>query len=170
MVTSSNSYGNTTGVERLVGDIFVSRTITSTTVPTTLQVDLTIDDIASEINVALAANGYTAPLSTANDPIVHRWLEAINNYGAAAMLLGSIPMTAIAPGLEDAGTNRMELYQSFFNRGMTRIVDKKIKASKSRGRLAAVMSGSQSDTDGNRKLPMFTRDADNFPSTRTFTE
>jgi len=170
MVTSSNSYGNTTGIERLVGDMFVGRAITSTTVPTTLQVDLAIDDIASEINVALAANGYTAPLSTADDPIEHRYLESINNYGAAAMLLGTIPMTAIAPGLEDAGTNRMEMYQAFFNRGITKINDKKIKATKSRGRLAAIMAGSQSDTDGNRKLPLFKRDADNFPSTRPFTE
>jgi len=170
MVISSNSYGNTTGLERLIGDMFVSRTITSTTVPTTLQVDLTIDDIGAEINVALAANGYTAPLSTADNPIEHRYLESINNYGAAAMLLGSIPMTAIAPGLEDAGTNRMEMYQAFFNRGITKINDKKLKASKSRGRLAAVLSGSQTDTDSRRKLPLFKRTDNNTPGTRTFTE
>jgi len=171
MATSSDSYGNTTGVERLVGDIVVSRTFSTTTVPTLLQVELSIDDIGADLNVALSANGYSVPVSTSSDPQVHRWLEAINNFGAAALVLGTLPMTAIAPGLEDVGTNRMELYQAFFNRAITRIDEKKVRASKSpRGRLGAIMAGSQSDTDGNRKLPLFKRDADNFPSTRPFTE
>ena len=170
MVTSSDSYGNTTGVECLVGDIVLNRAFSITTVPTLLQVEQSIDDIGSDLNVALSANGYSVPVSTADNSIVHRWLEGINNYGAAALVLGSLPMTAIAPGQEDAGTNRMEMYQAFFNRAITRIDEKKVKTGRSRGRLAAVMSGSQSDTDGNRKLPLFTRDSDNFPSTRTFTE
>jgi len=170
MATSSDSYGNTTGVERLIGDIVVSRSFSTTTVPTLLQIELFIDDIGADLNVALSANGYSVPVSTTDNAIVHRWLEGINNFGAAALALGSIPMTAIAPGQEDAGTNRMEMYQAFFNRAITRIDEKKVRASRSRGRLAAIMAGSQSDTDGDRKLPLFKRDADNFPSTRTFTE
>ena len=170
MVTSSNSYGTSTGIERLVGDIFVSRTLSSTTVPTILQIDLIIDDIAAEMNVALAANGYTAPVSTADDPIPSRWLESINNWGAAAMVLGTLPMTAIAPGQEDAGVNRMEMYQAFFNRGMTRIADKKVAAARSRGRLAATFAGSQESSDGERKLPVFKRGMDRTPGTRNLTE
>ena len=170
MATSSDSYGNTTGVERLVGDIVQNRAFSTTTIPTLLQVELFIDDIGADLNVSLSANGYVVPTSTANDPIVSRWLEGINNYGAAALVLGSLPMTAIAPGQEDAGVNRMEMYQAFFNRAITRIDDKKVRSSRSRGRLAAVMSGSQSDTDGERKLPIFTRGADSFPGTRTLTE
>ena len=170
MPTSSNSYGSSTGIERLVGDIVVSRDFTATSVPTSDQVDLIIDDIASEINVALAANAYTVPVSTADDPIVHRWLESINNYGAAAMVLGTLPMTAIAPGQEDVGVNRMEMYQAFFNRGMTRIADKKVAAARTRGRLGAVFAGSQEDSDGERKTPIFTRGMDRTPGTRSITE
>lgn len=171
MATSTNSYGNTTGVERLIGDIVINRAFSTTTVPTLNQVELMIDDIAAELNVALSANGYSVPVSTASDPITHRWLEGINNYGAAALALGSLPMTAISPGQEDAGTNRMEMYQAFFNRAITRIEDKKVRASKSpRTRLGAVISGSQQTTDGDRKLPIFKRGADKTPGTRGLTE
>ena len=69
MATSSDSYGNSTGIERLIGDIFVSRTLSSTTVPTELQVDLSIDDIASELNRELAAAGYQVPVSTTVNPL-----------------------------------------------------------------------------------------------------
>jgi len=130
MATSSNSYGTTTGVERLTGDVVLNRAFSTTTVPTLLQVELAIDDIGADLNVALSANGYSVPVSTSDDAIVHRWLEGINNFGVAALVLGFIPMTAIAPGSEDAGTNRMEMYQAFFNRAITRIDEKKVRASK----------------------------------------
>jgi len=170
MATSSDSYGTTTGVERLIGDIFVSRTISSTTVPTLAQVELSIDDIASEMNRELLATGFIAPVSTTVNPIEARWLESINNYGAAAIILGSIPMTAIAPGSEDAGTNRMEMYQVFFNRALTSIRDNRFTAARVRGRLGAVFSGSQQDADGNRKLPMFTRSDGRDPASESLIE
>lgn len=170
MATSSDSYGTSTGIERLIGDIFVSRAITSTTVPTLSQVELSIDDMGSELNRELAASGFQIPVSTSANPIEHRWLESINNYGAAALILGSIPMTAISPGSEDAGANRMEMYQSFFNRALTTIRDQRFTAARVRGRLGAVFGGSQQDSEGNRKLPRFKRDDDRTPGTGDFTE
>lgn len=172
MATSSDSYGTSTGIERLIGDIFVSRAVTSTTVPTLSQVELSIDDMGAELNRELAAAGFQVPVSTTVNPIEARWLESINNYGAAALILGTIPMTAITPGSEDAGSNRMEMYSSFFNRALASIKDQRFTAARIRGRLGAVFGGSQQDSDGNRKLPIFKRDTDRTPNggVESFTE
>lgn len=171
MATSTNSYGNTTGVERLIGDIVVNRAFSTTSVPTLGQVELIIDDVASEMNISLSANGYSVPVSTASDPITHRWLESINNYGAAAITLGTLPMTAIAPGQEGAGANRMEMYMALYNRAINRIEEKKVRSSRSRERVSGIIyTGSQETTDGERKLPIFKRGADKTPGTRSLTE
>jgi hypothetical protein len=163
MATSSDSYGTSTGVERLIGDIFVSRILSSTTVPTLTQVEFFIDDIASELNRELAAASFQVPVSTSANPLEARWLESINNYGAAAIILGSMPMTAISPGAEDAGSNRMAMYQIFFNNALTSIRDNRFTAARVRGRLGGVFSGSQNDIDGNRKKPIFTREDGHTP-------
>ena len=170
MATSSDSYGTSTGVERLIGDIFVSRSITTTTVPTLSQVELAIDDIASELNRELAAAGFQVPVSTTANPMEARWLESINNKGAAADILSYIPMTAISPGSEDAGSNRMELYQFQMNKALTAIIENRFTAARTRGRLGAVYSGSQKDSDGNRKKPIFTRSDNNTPGLESLTE
>lgn len=158
MATSSDSYGTSTGVERLIGDIVISRAFTSTTVPSLAAVELNIDFIGSELNRELSAAGYQVPVSTTVNPMESRWLEGINNQGAAAMTLGTMPMTAITPGSEDAGSNRMEMYSSFLNRALTAIKENRFTAARTRGRLGAVFAGSQEDDQGNRKLPRFKRD------------
>ncbi len=161
MATSSDSYGNTTGIERLIGDLWVSRAITTTTVPTLEQIETAIDDIGSELNVVLAGAGYVVPMSTSADPIPSRWLESINNQGAAAILLGTIPMTAIAPESEDAGSNRMQMYIGFYNRGLKRIEEEKIRASRTSGRISGlVKAGSATDSNGDIKKPIFFRGLD----------
>jgi len=170
MATSSDSYGTSTGVERLIGDIFVSRTVTSTTVPTLLQVELAIDDVASELNRELAASGFQVPVSTTVNPMEARWLEGINNKGAAADILSYIPMTAIVPGGEDAGSNRMELFQFQVNKALTAIQENRFTAARTRGRLGAVFGGSQQDSNGKRKLPIFTREDGRTPGLDSFTE
>ena len=170
MVTSSDSYGNSTGIERLIGDLWVSRTLSSTTIPTSDQVDLAIDDIGSELNIHLSGAGYTVPVSTGSDPITHRWLESMNNQGAAANVLGMIPMTAIAPISEDAGSNRMQMYIGFYNRGLTMIDEQKIRSARINERVAIVFTGSQTDSNRDRKLPRFTRGMDDTPSLKRLTD
>lgn len=170
MATSSNSYGTSTGIERLIGDIVVSRSFTTTTVPTLEQVELVVDDMAAELNRELSAAGYSVPVSTGANPNEALWLKGINEKGAAAVLLGTIPLTAIVPGGEDAGSNRMEMYQHMFNAALTTIKENRIRAGRIRGRLGAVHSGSQTDTNDNRKKPFFTRGDNNTPSLRKLTE
>jgi len=152
-----------------VGDVFVSRAITSTTIPSLTYVEGMIDQTAAELNRALAAAGYSAPIST-GEIINRQWISGINEYGAAALVLGSMPMTAIAPGREDAGSNRMEMFQAFFNKALATIKAQELVAGRSRGRLGAVFTGSQEDSDGNRKLPSFKRGMDDFPGSRSLTE
>lgn len=170
MATSSDSYGTSTGIERLIGDIVIDRAFSTLTVPTLLQVELAIDDIASELNRELAAAGFQVPVSTTVNPMEARWLEGINNKGAAADILSYIPMTAIVPGGEDAGSNRMELYQFQVNKALTAIQENRFTAARTRGRLGAVFSGSQQNSDGNRKLPIFKRDDGRTPGLDNFTE
>lgn len=169
MATSTNSYGTSTGIAELVGDVVVARTFTSTSVPSLVYVEGMIDRTAAELNRALAAAGYTAPIST-SETINRQWIAGINEYGAAALVLGSMPMTAISPGREEAGSNRMEMFQAFFNKALTTIKNQELSAGRSRGRLGAVFAGSQSDSDGNRKLPLFTRGQDDYPGSRSLTE
>jgi len=128
-----------------------------------------INDIGAELNRELSAAGYVVPVSSTG-PGQRRWLQGVNNYGAAALILGSIPMTAISPGAEDAGGNRMEMFQVFFNRALTSIREGRFNAPRVRGRLGAVHSGSQKDSEGKRKLPLFKRDDGRTPGLDSFTE
>ena len=169
MPTSTNSYGTSTGIERLVGDVFVSRAITSTTIPSLTYVEGMIDQTAAELNRALAAAGYSAPIST-GETINRQWISGINEYGAAALVLGSMPMTALSPGKEEAGNNRMEMFQAFFNAALKTIAEQRLSAGRSRGRLGAVKSGSATDSDGNTKLPLFKRGQDDYPGSRSLVE
>lgn len=153
-----------------MGDIVVSRSFTTSTIPTLAQVEQILDQTASDLNVALSAAGYAAPVST-TQIITRQWLANVNEKCAAALVLTTIPMTAIAPGAEDAGANRIQVWQNDCIRAIQRIDDKKLNAPLAQGnRLWAVFTGSQEDSDGNRKLPAFTRSLDDFPNTRTRTE
>lgn len=169
MPTSTNTYGESTGVERLIGDIVVSRTFSTTTIPTLGQVELELDAVASSLNVELMAAGYSAPVSTGS-PITRRWLQAINEKGAAASLLGTLPSVAFSPESDDAGTNRMAMYESEFKAALERIRDQRIVASRGTSRLGRVFGGSQETSGGTRKLPLFTRGMSGNPSGRDLTE
>jgi len=166
MATSTNTYGTSTGIERMVGDLFQDRTLSTSSVPTALQVDRILDEIASDMNRALRAAGYSAPISTgASDLIERDWAKTVNEYGAASRVLLTMPLTSFAPGAEDAGSNRAQTYQFLFQQGMDAIKNLELRAPKSQGRLANVFSGSQSDSDGNRKTPFFKRDEGDNPRT-----
>ncbi len=169
MTVAANSYGTATGIERLVGDVFVSRTISSTTIPSLTYVEGMIDQTAADLNRELAAAGYATPISTGQAD-AYAWARSINEQGAAALVLGSMPMTSISPGREDAGNNRLALFSAAFNKALSDIKDHRLVATRSRGRLGAVFAGSQTDSDSQRKLPLFRRDQDSYPGSRSLTE
>jgi hypothetical protein len=169
MPLSTNTYGTSTGLERLIGDVVVSRAITATSIPSLTYVEGMLDQTAAELNRELKASGYSVPVST-GDVINRPWLAGVNEYGAAALVLGSMPMAAFASGAAGAGRNRLEMFQGFFNAALLSIRENRVAADRSRGRLGAVFAGSQSDSDGNRKLPSFTRSEGDYPGTVSRTE
>ncbi len=174
MATSTNTYGETTGVERLIGDIvngraFSTASSTAATIPTLAQVELELDAAAASLNVELMAAGYSAPVST-GDPITRRWLQSVNEKGAAATLLGTMPSSAFAPEADDAGTNRMATFQRDFNSALKRIREQRIVASRGTSRLGRIYSGSQESSDANRKLPLFRRGLHSDPENDSLTE
>jgi hypothetical protein len=62
------------------------------------------------------------------------------------------------------------MYIGFFNRAIENIREHRFTAARTRGRLGAVFSGGQEDSEGNKKLPIFERGADKTPGTRNLTE
>lgn len=168
MAVDAASYGATTGVERRVGDLLTARALTSSTIPSLSQVELIIDDVAADLNTALQAAGYSVPVST-GDPYAHRWLQAVNEDGAAAAVLATMPVTAIRVSMDDAG-NRANYYYQRFQDGLKRIDEGKLRITRTQTRLHGVASGAATDSDGNTKLPIFTRGMGRYPGTVSMTE
>lgn len=159
------SYAVQADIERLIGDIVENRTFGVGTVPTAVQVTAEIDNAAAEIDAALDAAGYTAPVVQADFPVAYAFLKAANAYGAAAVLLGTIPAQAYAPDDEvDTGSeNRAKMYNQKFQAALKKIAEYKIRATMRQGRLSRVFTGSQEDADGNTKDPLFVRGMDDYP-------
>ncbi len=148
MATSTNSYASVDHVESLIGDMVAERQFSVSSIPTRTQVEQIIDTVAAEINVALAAASYSAPLSTSSDPITYKWLESVNAWGVAAQVISTVPAIAITLDQEDAANNRAQSYQRLYDRALKRIDDQKISASRATSRLGRVYSGSPAGGPG----------------------
>lgn len=171
MAVDANTYGSVAGVERLVGDVVASRTFGASTVPTTTQVELLLDDIAAELNSLLDTVGYTAKISSSGFPLAYNYVAAANNYGAAAAVLKTIPgQASIGPEGEELGNARANMYQARFNDCLERIKKRQLRAGMREGRLANVYTGAQKDDDSNVKLPLFKRGQDDYPGSRSLVE
>jgi hypothetical protein len=167
---SSNSYASVAQIETHIGDLVLSRTFSSTTVPTSTSVEAMIDFIAADMNRALGAAGYTAPISSGTNSIEKSWAEFINAMGTSALIIRTVPSMAIALDVEDAADNRAQSYQRLYDRGIKQIEENKIAAARSRGRMTRVFAGSQEDSAGERKKPVFTRGMTDYPGRSNLTE
>jgi hypothetical protein len=165
MTVGARTYGEVEGVERLIGDLVTSRTFTTSTVPTLYQVETELDNAAAELNVALDVAGFTVPVDKDDYPVAWDFLKAANEYGAAAVLLATIPGQAYAPDdeVDAASEDRGKMYNQKFKSALKTIQDLKIRAGMRVGRLANVFSGSQEDAEGNVKDPLFKRGMDDYP-------
>lgn len=173
MAIDSSSYGTKIGVEALIGDIVASRTFGAGTTPSETEMEAAIDAVANQINSLLDSVGYTVPVSNANFPIAFGFLKACNNAGAAARLLGSVPPNVYDPDEEiiDSGNSRQQTYINELNRCFARIRKQEIRADRRVDRFEHIFTGSQEDSSGNTKLPLFTRDLhDNPQAARPLTE
>ena len=108
MTVGANTYGAVAGIQRLIGDIVESRTFTTGTVPTLAQVETELDNAAAELNNALDQAGFTVPVNATDYPTARAFLKAANEYGAAAVLLSTVPSEGYQPDeeVEDPGDNQ----------------------------------------------------------------
>ncbi len=172
MAVGANTYGEVAGLQRLIGDIVASRTFAVGTVPSLVQAEAELDNVAAEINAELDVQGYTVPIDAVNYPTARAAAKAANEYGAAARLLSTIPSETYDPAeqVEETGESRPQQYEKLLNRFLNRIKNNRLRAGRRVGRLSRVFTGAQEDADGNAKIPLFTRDMDSYPGGRVFTE
>lgn len=173
MSVGTYTYGTVAKVEALVGDVVASRTFGTGTVPTLAQVEAFLDDTASQVHTALAQGGYAIETKTAlttSAPRAVDWLSLLNIYGAAALVLQTLPYEAQAAALPDAPPSRGNWFQKRFEDGLERIRKEgflAIMGLTRTGRYDKVFAGSQEDSDGNEKAPFFSRGMDDYPGSRS---
>ncbi len=167
MAVDANTYGTVARVETLISDIPAGGTFSGSTVPTLVQVEQHLDDVADELNEALRASGYTVPVAATGDDIqANGRLVRVNAMGAAASVIGSYPNEALDPDNPDS-KNRMDFFMSVFDKCIEDIREGNLAATRTTSKLGRVFSGGQEDKDGNTKKPAFTRRDGFYPGTRT---
>lgn len=172
MTVAANTYAAVTDIERLIGDIVDSRTFTASTTPTVTEVELELDNAAAELNAALDAVGYTVPVDEDDYPTAYAYIKAANAYGAAAVILSTVPAEGFEPSeeVESPATSRAQTYANKFKSAIKRIESEKLRAGRRVRRLERVFTGSQQDDNGNEKKPIFTRGMDDYPGRRSLVE
>lgn len=172
MAVDTYTYGEVVGIGRLVGYLpgVEDRLFSEATVPSTTNVELLLDTVATEIQSYLAKNGYPVdPAATveADAPRAFAFLRATNEIGAAALLLQTFPYEAdpdseSRPNWDKLYRQRLDLIddKALDNLGLTASVSQS----------SNLRSGSWKDGDGNVKKPLFERAQFDYPSSRTLTE
>lgn len=174
MAVDANTYGTVARVEAMVGDLVADRTFAdggSPTIPSLTEVELFLDDVASEINVELDYMNYTVPVSASNFPAAHAFLAAANSAGAAAKVLGMLPAESyVDPENEESAAGRKQFLDRQLWLAIKRIREGRFRADMRQSRLADFRIGSRLDDDSYTKLPLFTRDKFNYPNTTPIVE
>lgn len=169
MGVDTNTYAEHEDVERLIGDMVEDRTFGTDTVPTLAQCESELDNAAADLNRELDQVGYTVPVNATNYPTAYAFLKAANAYGAAAVLLSTVPAEGYEPTeeVEAPATTRAQTYGNKFKSALKAIRENRLRAGRRKNRLADVFTGSQEDEDGNEKLPIFTRGQGDYPGRRS---
>lgn len=169
MTVGANTYGTVAGIQRLIGDIVENRTFDATTVPTVTEVEAELDNAAADLNRELDQVGYTVPVSETDYPTAYAFLKAANAYGAAAVLLSTVPAEGFEPTeeVESPSTTRAQTYANKFKSALKAIRENRLRAGRRKGRLEDMFAGSQEDDEGNEKKPIFTRGMDTYPGSPT---
>lgn len=165
MTVEANTYAGHEDVERLIGDIVEDRTFTEDTVPSLAQVEAELDNAALDLNRELDQVGYTVPVSETDYATAYGFLKAANAYGAAAVLLSTVPANTYDPTdeVEQPGITRAQVYSNKFKSALKAIRENRLRAGRRTRRLANLVAGSAVDDEGNEKEPIFTRFEDTFP-------
>jgi len=169
MAVDTNTYAEHEDVERLIGDIVLNRTFDATTTPTLDQVEAELDNAAADLNRELDQVGYTVPVVKADYPTAHKFLKAANAYGAAAVLLSTVPSEGYDPTeeVESPTVDRATTYGNKFKSALKAIRENRLRAGRRKARLGDMFAGSQETEDGEEKLPIFKRGMDDYPGRRS---
>lgn len=169
MTIEANTYAEHEDVERLIGDIVESREFTTGTIPSLAQVEEELDNAAHDLNRELDQVGYTVPVSETDWPTAYKFLKAANAYGAAAVLLSTVPSEGYEPAeeVETPAATRAQTYANKFKSALKAIRENRLRAGRRKARLADAFAGSQETDDGEEKLPIFTRGMDDYPGRRS---
>ena len=165
MTVEANTYAEHEDVERLIGDIVEDRTFETTTTPSLAQVETELDNAAADLNRELDQIGYTVPVSEADYATAYAYLKAANAYGAAAVLLSTIPAETFDPteDVEATTPTRAQAYANKFKSALKAIRENRLRAGRRTRRLENLAVGSAVDDEGNTKDPIFTRGEDSYP-------
>jgi len=165
MSVEANTYAEKEDVQRLIGDIVEDRTFTETTVPSIDQVETELNNVAADLNRELDQVGYTVPVSETDYATAYAYLVAANAYGAAAVLLSTLPANVYNPDeeVETTGETRATTYGNKLKSALKAIRENRLRAGRRTRRLGNLAAGSAVDDEGNTKDPIFTRHEDHYP-------
>lgn len=165
MTVEANTYAEHEDVERLIGDIVEDREFDEDTTPSLDQVEAELDNAAMDLNRELDQVGYTVPVNETNYPTAFGYLKAANAYGAAAVLLSTVPANTYNPDeeVEGTGETRATTYSNKFKSALKAIRENRLRAGRRIARLGNLYAGASEDDEGNEKEPIFTRHEDHYP-------
>jgi len=169
MAIGANTYSDHEDVERLIGDIVTSRTFAEDTVPSLDQVEAELDNAAADLNRELDQVGYTVPVVEADYPTAYAFLKAANAFGAAAVLLSTVPSEGYDPTeeVESPATDRATTYGNKFKSALKAIKENRLRAGRRTRRLGNLAAGSAETEEGEEKRPIFKRGMDAYPGRRS---
>jgi len=172
MSLDENTYAAVTDIERLIGDIAEDRTFDDDTVPSLAQVETELDNAAADLNRELDQVGYTVPVNETDWPVAYQFLKAANAYGAAAVLLSTVPSEGFEPTeeVEAPANTRAQTYANKFKSALKSIRENRLRAGRRKYRLGDVFAGSQEDENGYTKEPIFKRGQSDYPGRRSLTK
>jgi len=161
------AYATEGEVEVLVGDVVNSRNFTDSTVPTTSQVALFITQRDALLDNALSMVGYSTPVTLAADPNAYNLLVHASSCGVASDVMAAFfPMMSFAEGGEPIG--RYAHFRSTFDAAVKLIRSGGLSASISA--TSRIFTGSQENSDGETKQPLFKRGIFDYPGSRILSE
>lgn len=169
MAIATGTYSDVDRVESLVRDLITGGKFSEVTVPTREAVIEFLDDVADQINMFLKNYDYVSPVSLTDDPETYRYLRSINAAGAASLVLASKPAEAWSPPQrgQSVAQTRRQFYEKRLKDALDLIEDKKLPAIASESGLTdRFVVGSAQDSEGNTKLPIFTRGMTDHPGSR----
>ncbi len=173
MALDADTYGTILQVESLVGDLVQGRVFGLTSTPTLTQTEKFLDNTAAELNSALTFHEFTVPVVVGDDKAAFNYLAYGNSCMAAVLVLDALPAEAYTePGEETPAQGRKQSLEKIFRRLLKTIDDEKLPASRTSGGsfLADLFVGSSENADGDTKLPIFTREVTDNPSSRSLTK